>query len=52
MPDGTCIYAYDSEEKKWLKYFKGGPNFLNDLELLEPGHGYWFYVEQDWTINY
>ena len=52
MPDGTCIYTYDSEEKVWLKYFKGGPSFLNDLELLEAGHGYWLYVEHDWTINY
>lgn len=52
IPDGTCIYTYDSEEERWLKYFKGGPSFLNDLDLLEPGRGYWFYVEQDWAIDY
>ena len=46
------IVTYDSEDERWLKYFRDGPGFLNDLELLEPGRGYWFYVEQDWTINY
>jgi hypothetical protein len=52
MPDGTCICIYDSQAGRWLTYGKGCPDFLNTLTLLEPGRGYWFYVEQDWTINY
>lgn len=47
MPQGTTIYGYDGE--KWLSYTIGGPNFFNDLNLLEPGHGYYIYIEQDWV---
>lgn len=53
LPAGTCIYAYNSENETWLRYVVGDPKFLNNLNLLKPGCGYWIYVEQDciWDIN-
>ncbi len=53
LPTGTCIYAYNSENETWLRYVVGDPKFLNNLNLLDPGCGYWIYVEQDcvWDIS-
>ena len=35
----------------WLGYTPGEP--FNDLDFMEPGKGYWFYVEEDcsWNIS-
>jgi VCBS repeat-containing protein len=51
MPDGISIYTYDSEAELWLRYIKGGPNFLNNLEEFKPGRGYYIYVEQDCVLS-
>lgn len=50
MPEGTCIYGYNGD--KWLNYIVDGPDFLNDLDTLEPGYGYYIFVEEDlvWTV--
>ena len=42
-----CIYAYDSESRKWSKYVVNGPETLNDLTILKPGKGYWIKVKAD-----
>jgi len=47
MPDGTCIYGYDSVDKVWLRYIKDESDLLNSLNELEPGKGYWIYVPAD-----
>ncbi len=51
MPDGTSIYTYDREAELWLRYIKGGPSFLNNLDEFKPGSGYYIYVEQDCVLN-
>jgi hypothetical protein len=51
---GFCnsIWNYDSETGQWLRYVEGAPDFLNNLNELEPGRGYWIDVSQDcvWDI--
>jgi hypothetical protein len=42
------IYGFDG------KTYKGyAPNGINDLEQLEPGHGYWIFATENvvWTLN-
>jgi len=51
MPDGTCIYTYNAEDKMWLRYIKGGPSVFNNLAQLEPKRGYYIYVQQDCLFN-
>lgn len=36
-----CIWTYKTDTDQWLRYCPGGPPFLNDLEGVEPGKGYW-----------
>jgi subtilisin family serine protease len=41
----ASIWTYDSKKEIWLKYVADTPGFLNTLIQLEPGKGYWIYVE-------
>ena len=36
-----CIWTYETDTDKWHRYCPSGPPFLNDLEWVEPGKGYW-----------
>ncbi|MBD3181455.1 hypothetical protein GF312_04130, partial [Candidatus Poribacteria bacterium] len=49
-PDSICIYTYDAKTNKWLRYIKNAPDFLNTLNLLEPGKGYLIWVDFDHTL--
>lgn len=51
MPKGTWIYGYNVGT--WLLYTNGDQTFLNTLSQLEPGKGYYIYVEQDciWNLS-
>jgi hypothetical protein len=44
-----CLYTYDSEGETWLGYIDA-PGFLNTLEFVKPGKGYWAFAARDWTI--
>ncbi len=50
----NSIWAYDSTAEEWSQYYVSAPTFLNDLEYLEPGSGYWIEVTEDciWSIGY
>ena len=37
----SSVWAYDAENSKWERYVVGGPDFLNSLETIEQGRGYW-----------
>ena len=39
----SCIsvHYYDTASGQWKRYFFNGPQFLNDLDTIEPGKGYW-----------
>ena len=52
----TCnaIWTYDSGAGQWLRYDADAPSFLNSLNDLKPGSGYWVDVSSDcvWNIAY
>jgi hypothetical protein len=52
---GIChsISTYDSLTGTWLNYAINGPDFLNNLDRLEPGQGYWIFATGDciWDIS-
>jgi rhodanese-related sulfurtransferase len=39
------IWAYESDH--WLVYTPDDPSFVDKLEYLDPGIGYWIHVEED-----
>ena len=40
--DGVvAVYLWDEAAGAWLKYFPGLPDYLSDLDVLEPGAAYW-----------
>jgi hypothetical protein len=49
--DGSynSVWTYDSIDREWRKYIVDGPAFLNDLETMDPGKGYWVNVTVDCT---
>ena len=49
----SCIWTYDSEREEWLRYNLSLPAFLNNLEFLEQGKGYWIHIKEDriWDIG-
>lgn len=51
LPYCKSIWNYDSAMKSWLKYIPGYPYYLNDLQFIEYGKGYWIQVSQDVIFN-
>jgi hypothetical protein len=45
------VWTYDSDQGKWLSYAPDVPAFLNSLESMEPGKGYWIYAEEECVWN-
>jgi hypothetical protein len=47
------VYGYRAEDTDdpWEVYQVGGPGYLNDLQELEPGRGYWISATQSITIH-
>ena len=37
----NSIWTYDAHAGLWLRYVVNGQSFLNDLEFMQPGRGYW-----------
>ena len=50
----TLEAAFTYGNSGWLTYLTGGPQALNTLKELEPGHGYWLRMAQGemWTVAY
>jgi hypothetical protein len=46
------VCTYDSIQRKWLQYSSTAPGYLNSLESMEPGKGYWMDIEEEciWNI--
>ena len=47
----SSIRTYDPQGDRWIKYNVHAPPFLNDLEFLEPGKGYWIDANEDFIWN-
>ena len=53
IPDSyTSIWRYDASVSGWLRYIVGGPTFLNNLNEMGPGYGYWIHVTEDCTWDF
>jgi hypothetical protein len=51
----NLAYAYHaSDADPWKLYDRNGPPFVNDLNELAPGWGYWIQVTApaSWTVTY
>ena len=44
----NSVWTYDVVHDEWKKYIVGVPGFLNNLDTMEPGKGYWIDVA---TVN-
>ena len=42
----NSVWTYDAHAGQWLRYIPGGQSFLNDLEFMQPGRGYWIDVKE------
>lgn len=49
----NSIWTYDSEAEEWLRHDMNGPDFLNNLEFIERGRGYWIDAKVDhiWDVE-
>jgi hypothetical protein len=55
--DFSLVYAYHANDTSdpWKLYDVGVPDWVNDLNQLDPGWGYWIKVgtdDQDWSLAY
>jgi len=48
----NAIWTYNSESGEWLRFDASVPEFLNNMNSLQPGNGYWIEANQDfvWDI--
>ncbi|MFC1713640.1 Ig-like domain-containing protein [Candidatus Poribacteria bacterium] len=51
--DGDCIafWGYDVSTSEWLRYDLSEPDFLNDLDEVHVGSGYWALMDGPGTLN-
>ncbi|MBD3183726.1 T9SS type A sorting domain-containing protein [Candidatus Poribacteria bacterium] len=45
------IWFYNAPNSQWLRYFSAGPSFINNMDKLFPGFGYWINVKYDCVWN-
>mgnify|MGYP006301860263 CR=1 FL=1 len=52
--DIDIVFEYDSFEpgNLWNSYVPERPEFLNNLQIMKPGYGYWVKAEEESTINF
>jgi hypothetical protein len=50
----TTVYGYYAEDRTdpWKVYQVGGLPYVNDLNVLEPGRGYWISATQAITVHF
>jgi hypothetical protein len=49
--DYTAVWTYDAVTSRWLRCDLEGPDFLNDLESIQTGFGYWILMSRPGTLN-
>ena len=49
----TLVFAWDPTDTTdpWEVYEVGKPDWSNDLQVMEPGRGYWVYATEDVTLT-
>ena len=50
----NSVWTYDAHVGQWLRYMPNGQSFLNDLEFMQPGRGYWIDAKERcvWNVGY
>ena len=48
----TSVWTYDATTSSWLRYIVGGPSFLNNLDDMEAGRGYWIQTTEDCSWDF
>jgi len=46
----TAVWAYDAVTSEWLRYDLECPDFLNDLDTIHTGVGYWILMTSPGTL--
>ena len=51
--DGNCIafWSYDTSTPEWLRYDLSEPGFLDDLDEVHAGSGYWVLMDGPGTLD-
>ena len=49
--DFIAVWTYAADTSKWLRYDLEGPNFLNDLNTIRMGNGYWILMSSASTLS-
>jgi len=47
----VAVWTYSADASKWLRYDLEGPDFLNDLDTIHKGGGYWILMSSAGTLN-
>ena len=47
----VSIWEYDTQLDKWLRYDRTGPFFLNTLDELHAGRGYWIIMDSSASLK-
>jgi hypothetical protein len=47
----SSVSTYDADMARWMQYNPDGPDFLNDLDTIEPGRGYFIHMLTDATLT-
>ena len=50
LEDLEAIWAYDTDSDQWLRSVFDGPAFLNSLQEVKPGVGYWVNMSRARTL--
>ncbi len=51
VPQCDSVWRYDASTSNWLRHIVDGPSFLNNLDEVGAGFGYWVRVTEDCTLN-
>jgi hypothetical protein len=49
--DFVAVWAYPADTSEWLRYDLEGPDFLNDLDTVHKGGGYWILMSSAGTLS-
>ncbi len=52
LPQIDAVYAWEASAKRFRVARRDAPAFLNDLQTLEPGSGFWFEVDAAGPISW
>ena len=50
LEDMEGIWTYDTDANQWLRYVVNGPAFLNNVQEVKPGVGYWVKMNRARTL--